>query len=334
MTDALLTVRDLRVDVVTADSAVRVVDGVSLTVDRGEVVGLVGESGCGKSMTAASILQLFATPQIRIAGGEIELAGTGRLDGMSDHELRAVRGAQVGMVFQDPSTFLDPVMSVGAHVGESIRCHTGKKPPPERIHELLRQMGLPDVESLARRYPHQLSGGQRQRVLIAAALAMNPSLLIADEPSTALDVTVQAALLRLVRRLCDAMSLGVLFITHDLGVIAELCDRVYVMYAGKVVEARRIEELFADPRHPYTQGLLHAARTTDGGALDLFAIPGTVPELHRMPSGCRFHPRCPVALPVCEEETPADVPVGAGHAACWRATGSDTTQAWQVVHDG
>jgi peptide/nickel transport system ATP-binding protein len=316
---AVLAIRNLAVAL--ADGT-RLVEDVSLDVDAGEIVGLVGESGSGKSMTAYAALGLFPTPQVRIAGGEIRLLGRD-LARLSPAEWRAVRGAQVGMVFQDPSSFLDPLLPAGRQVAEALLAHGERRGATARVAALLEQVELP--ASVAARYPHELSGGQRQRVLIAAALALRPALLIADEPTTALDVSVQAGILALLRRLCREMGLAVLLITHDLGVIAETCARVHVMYAGQIVEAGATEALFAAPRHPYTQGLLASLLSPAVRPAALFSIPGTVPPAARMPAGCRFHPRCPIALPdPCAARPPA------WHAAvrCWRADEPATATAW------
>ncbi len=256
--DMLLDVRGLVTEIGSRRGPVRVVDGVSLSVGRGEIVGLVGESGSGKSMTAFSIVDLFPTEAARVAAGEVWLEGTD-LRTLPPGRLREVRGARVGMVFQDPMSYLDPLMPVGRQVAESLRMHGRPAGAEARVRELLAAMDLPDPAGVARRYPHELSGGQRQRVLIAAALAMQPPLLIADEPTTALDVTVQAQILALLRRLRESMGLSVLLITHDLGVVAEVCDRVYVMNAGRVVETNDVFTLFRQPEHPYTQELLRGA---------------------------------------------------------------------------
>src|SRR3954452_20451394 len=286
--EPILDVRDLVTEIRGRRGPVRVVDEVSLTIGPGEIVGLVGESGSGKSMTAFSILGLFPTPAARSASGEILFRGQD-LRRLSESALRVFRGARIGMVFQDPSSYLDPLMPVGQQVAETLRSHGQRAGVQERVLELLEQMELPDPAAIARRYPHELSGGQRQRVLIAAALAMRPALLIADEPTTALDVTVQASILDLLARLRDTLGLSILLITHDLGIVAEVCDRVYVMYAGRVVETNEVHGLFARPRHPYTQGLLRGTLSVEAFSGDLFSIPGIVPNPRAFPSGCRFH---------------------------------------------
>ncbi len=342
----VLEVRDLVTEIQGRWGAetVRVVDGVSLSVDTGEIVGLVGESGSGKSMTAFSIIQLFPTTAARVAGGQILFQGQDLL-AVGPERLRAIRGAGIGMVFQDPTSYLDPLMPVGRQIAETLREHgarqgRGGQKEGQRVTELLALMDLPDAAGIARRYPHELSGGQRQRVLIAAALAMRPALLIADEPTTALDVTVQASMLRLLLRLRQTLGLSILLITHDLGVVAEVCDRVYVMYAGKIVETNGVAGLFARPRHPYTQGLLRGTISVEAFAGELFSVPGAVPDLSHPPSGCRFHPRCPLAAGVCLTDVPPLMPravpgprqeacpsVG-GADACWRALEPAAAHVW------
>jgi peptide/nickel transport system ATP-binding protein len=307
----------------------RLVDDVSLRVAPGEVVGLVGESGSGKSMTAYAALGLFPTAEARIAAGEVRLEGRD-LTRLTPPEWRQVRGARVGMVFQDPSSFLDPLLPAGRQVAEALVAHGEAHGAGARVRTLLDQVELP--QSVAARYPHELSGGQRQRVLIAAALAMRPALLIADEPTTALDVSVQAGILALLRRLRLDTGLAVLLITHDLGVIAETCDRVYVMYAGQIVETATTAALFEAPRHPYTQGLLASLLDPAVRRDTLFSIPGAVPPARAMPAGCRFHPRCPLALPDPCAATPPPLrayrPIGADR--CWRSGEPAAASAWRV----
>jgi peptide/nickel transport system ATP-binding protein len=319
----VLELRDLVTEIRGVRGLVRPVDGVSLTVRAGQVVGLVGESGSGKSMTAFSVMRLFPTKAARVTGGEILLrGGDGRvrdLRRLGPDAMRAVRGREVGMIFQDPASYLNPVLTVGRQLEQQLQAHGLGQGADARIAELLADVGLsPEV---ARRYAHELSGGQCQRVGIASALACRPALVVADEPTTALDVTIQAQVLRLLARLQRDQGVAMLLITHDLGVVAEVCDHVYVMYAGRIVEEGPVEDLFARPRHPYTQGLL-------AGVLDLLeprpirvSIEGSVPDLVRPPSGCRFHPRCPHAMPVCAREAPPLLPRDAaaalGHSACW-----------------
>ena len=310
----VLELVDVTTEIRSVRGRVRPVDRVSLHVDAGEVVGVVGESGSGKSMTAFSIMQLFPTKAASVVAGEIRLDGRD-LRGLRSEALRRVRGKDVAMIFQDAASYLNPVLTVGAQLEQQLQAHGMGASAPRRIAELLRDVGL--TPEVARRYPHELSGGQCQRVGIASALACRPSLVIADEPTTALDVTIQAQVLRLMARLQREHDLALLLITHDLGVVAEVCDRVYVMYAGQVVEHAPVQQLFAEPQHPYTQGLL-------AGVLDLLdpkpitaAIKGSVPDLRAPPSGCRFHPRCPYVMERCAREAPPLRPRGAGEAACW-----------------
>jgi peptide/nickel transport system ATP-binding protein len=297
---------------------------VSLTVGAGEIVGLVGESGSGKSMTAYATMGLFPTPRARIAAGSVRLEGR-ELTGLSPAAWRGIRGARIGMVFQDPSSFLDPLLPAGRQVAEALVVHGAGRGAAARVRALLDQVELP--ASVAARYPHELSGGQRQRVLIAAALAMRPALVVADEPTTALDVSVQAGILALLRRLCAELRLAVLLITHDLGVIAQTCARVHVMYAGQIVEVGDTAGLFAAPRHPYTQGLLRSLLDAHGPRRPLFSIPGTIPAAGARPAGCAFHPRCPRAVPspCAERMPPLAAPLG---VRCFRAEEPGAAQAW------
>jgi len=312
--DHALELRAVTTEIRSVRGRVRPVEGVSLHVRPGEVVGVVGESGSGKSMTAFSVLQLFPTKAAKVIAGEIRLGGRDLLQ-LRGEELRRVRGRDVGMIFQDAASYLNPVLTVGAQLHQQLAAHGLAAGAERRITELLRDVGL--TAEVAKRYPHELSGGQCQRVGIASALACDPALVIADEPTTALDVTIQAQVLRLMARLQRERGLALLLITHDLGVVAEVCDRVYVMYAGQIVEEAPVEQLFADPQHPYTQGLL-------AGVLDLLepkpitaAIKGSVPDLRSPPSGCRFHPRCPHALARCSTDTPPLIDQGGRQAACW-----------------
>ena len=311
---SVLELRDVTTEIRSLRGRVRPVEGVSLRVGAGEVVGLVGESGSGKSMTAFSVLQLFPTKAARVIGGEVLLAGRDLLR-LRDDALRRVRGREVAMIFQDAASYLNPVLTVGAQLQQQLQAHSMAQDAQVRIAALLRDVGL--TPEVAQRFPHELSGGQCQRVGIASALACHPALVIADEPTTALDVTIQAQVLRLLGRLQRERELALLLITHDLGVVAEVCDRVYVMYAGQIVEEAPVERLFAEPQHPYTQGLL-------AGVLDLLdpkpiqaAIQGSVPDLRAPPSGCRFHPRCPHALERCRVDAPPLVARDASRSACW-----------------
>ena len=305
---ALLEIDTLQVAVAGGPT---LVGGISLSVASGQTLGLVGESGSGKSMTAHAVLGLFPAPSIRVTGGAIRLEGVD-LTRLSADARRRLRGRRIGMVFQDPSSFLDPLLTAGRHIAEAFRAHGVTTDLAARIQAALARVDLP--ASVAGRFPHELSGGQRQRVLIAAALAMDPAVLIADEPTTALDVTVQAGILDLLRREAVARGLGVLLITHDLGVVAETCNEVAVMYAGRIVEQATVHRLFRTPRHPYTQGLL-ASVLDPGRDAAPFAMPGAVPPSHAMPAGCRFHPRCPLVADQCRTIPPAMV----DGVACWRA---------------
>ncbi|MDX1673560.1 MAG: ABC transporter ATP-binding protein [Longimicrobiales bacterium] len=314
---ALLEVDGLRTWFHTDAGVARAVDGVSLRVDRGEVVGVVGESGSGKSVTALSIMGLVPDPG-RVETGRVVLAGR-ELTSLSQKELREVRGNDIAMIFQEPMTSLNPVYPVGYQIAESLRVHRGTKKDAAhaRAVELLDRVGIPDPGRRSSEYPHQLSGGMRQRVMIAMALANEPALLIADEPTTALDVTIQAQILELLLRLRTELGMAVLLITHDLGVVAETCDRVVVMYGGQVVEEGPVEAVFDDPAHPYTRGLLAAVPRPDARGRDLAVIPGTVPSPTEWPDGCRFRPRCPWAWDRCERLPELLAARDGQRARCW-----------------
>jgi len=330
MTATLLDIRKLSVDIARGRRALRVVNDVSLTVEPGEAVGLVGESGSGKSMTAFAVMNLFPSPLARVAAGQVVLNGQD-LTSLPADALRRVRGAQVGMVFQDPTSYLDPLMPVGRQIAEPLRAHGRTDGIDARVLELLDLMELPQAVAVARKYPHELSGGMRQRILIAAALAMKPALLIADEPTTALDVTVQAGILKLLTKLRRELQLGILLITHDLAVVAETCQRVNVMYAGQIIEADAVGPLFKAPRHPYTQGLLASILSPASRAHSLFSIPGGVPIAGQWPSGCRFHPRCPIARPgVCDVLAPELVARGSGADRCHLGGEAVAADAWRT----
>jgi oligopeptide/dipeptide ABC transporter ATP-binding protein len=319
MTD-LLEVRDLSVSFETSRGPVRVLDGVSLSVREGEVVGLVGESGSGKSVTALSILGLLPE-QGRIDGGQIRLDGRDLLP-LPEREWLRVRGRQIAMVFQEPMTSLNPLLPVGFQVAEVVEAHLGlgRREALARAVELFRDVGIPDPGRRVRDYPHQLSGGMRQRVMIAMAMACRPRLLIGDEPTTALDVTIQAQILALLRDLGRAAGTAVLLISHDLGVVAAMASRVIVMYAGQVVEEAPAGELFREPRHPYTRLLLAVVPGVREKRARLSAIAGSIPAPSAMPVGCRFHPRCPAAIPLCREAAPTlDAHGPDRRVRCWRA---------------
>jgi len=317
----LLEVRDLRITFPTPGAPARPVDGVSFQLDQGQTLALVGESGCGKSLTGLSLLRLVPPPGTIVPGSTLLLEGRDLLT-LDESGIRKVRGRRIGMVFQDPMTSLNPVLRVGDQVAEGIRAHfdTPAREARERAVALLREVGIPDPERRARNYPHQLSGGMRQRVMIAIALACEPDILIADEPTTALDVTVQAQILEILDRLRQARGMAVLLITHDLGVVAETADDVAVMYAGQVVESCTVRDAFEKTRHPYTAGLLHSLPRLGEVHETLRVIPGTVPNPVAFPSGCRFHPRCPVAVDRCRTDAPTLETIEPGHQVrCWRA---------------
>ncbi len=320
--DTLLQVTDLQTHFATEDGVVRAVQGLSFSIGAGETVAIVGESGCGKSVTSMSILRLVPEPPGKIAGS-IRFQGR-ELLALSEAEMRALRGKDIAMIFQEPKTSLNPVLTVGRQIGETLRLHEGLDGAraTARVVELLTLVGIPAPERRVREYPHQLSGGMRQRVMIAMALACNPKLLIADEPTTALDVTIQAQILDLMRDLKRRVGAAIMLITHDLGVVAEMAERVVVMYAGRKVEEAPASSLFARPLHPYTQGLLAAvpklgSSLGEAGRGRLTEIPGQVPSLRRPIVGCAFAGRCPYVMEVCRQVTPAVTDAGAGHlAAC------------------
>jgi peptide/nickel transport system ATP-binding protein len=317
----LLEVEDLRIAFVTAPGTSHPVDGVSFSLQRGELLALVGESGCGKSLTSLALLRLVPPPGQILPGSAIRLDGTDVL-ALGTSDLRSIRGRRVGMIFQDPMTSLNPVFTVADQISESVRAHqrVSKRAARARALALLQEVGIPDPVERLDNYPHQLSGGMRQRVMIAIALASEPELLIADEPTTALDVTVQAQILELLDRLRAARGMAVLLITHDLGIVAGRADRVAVMYAGRLVEEARTADLFARPSHPYTKGLLASVPRITGPVTRLTPIAGNVPAPTAWPSGCRFHPRCPAALPRCASEDPPAFPIEDGHRMrCWLA---------------
>ncbi len=316
---SLLEVDQLQVHLFTNRGIVRAVDGISFSLEAGRSLGIVGESGCGKTMTALALMRLIPVPPARIVGGSIRFDGEDVV-AMDDARLRALRGNKIAMIYQDPMTTLNPVLTVGEQIAESVRLHRGdgRNAAFLRAVEMLKLVGIPDPDRVARAYPHQLSGGMRQRAVIAMALACDPKLLIADEPTTALDVTIQAQILELLRRLRDDLGTGIILITHDLGVIADLVDEVVVMYAGKLVEHAPVRQLFAAPQHPYTRGLLRSVPSLDMRERRLKTIDGTVPPAHAMPEGCRFNPRCALVMDTCREKEPPLVAVGNGTlAACW-----------------
>lgn len=300
MSEPLLAIRDFRLDFRSGTGWTRVVDGLSLTVGEGETLCLVGESGCGKSVTALSVSRLLPSPPARVSGGEIRLQGRD-VHAMSLAEIRKVRGAVVSYVFQEPGASLNPVMRIGGQIMESLKLHRREAATEAEVIRLLKWVGIPAPESRVRDYPHQLSGGMQQRVMIAMALASEPRLLIADEPTTALDVTIQAQILDLLRDLKARMGMAVLLITHNLGIVRDLADRVAVMYAGQVVEEAPAKDLLRRPWHPYTRALMQSVPELGHSRERLRAIPGTVPAPGEWPAGCRFAPRCPIAKPECTQ---------------------------------
>ncbi|MCH2393920.1 MULTISPECIES: ABC transporter ATP-binding protein [Oceanibaculum] len=317
----LLDVRGLVTEFHSSEGVFKAVDGVSFAVARGETLGIVGESGCGKSVTSLSVMGLIPRPPGKIPAGEIVFEGRDLLT-LSSREMRDVRGNDISMIFQEPMTSLNPVYTVGQQIMEGILLHEdiSEAEARERAIEMLRLVRIPSPESRVDDFPHQMSGGMRQRVMIAMALACNPKLLIADEPTTALDVTIQAQILDLMRDLRERTGTAIMLITHDLGVIAELADRVVVMYAGKVVEEARVGDLFTDPQHPYTLGLLGSIPKLDVEEERLATIEGSVPNPYNMPAGCKFNPRCPFADDKCRQEVPVLAEVKPGHkVACWKA---------------
>src|SRR5688572_305567 len=325
MATPLLEVVDLKTYFFTRDGVVRAVDGVSFSVNTGETLAVVGESGCGKSVTSLSILRLIASPPGRIVSGKVRFEGRDLLD-LSEREMRAVRGNEISMIFQEPMTSLNPVLTIGRQIAESLKLHRGLSTRAATQHAIamLRLVNMPEPERRVTQYPHQLSGGMRQRVMIAMALACDPRLLIADEPTTALDVTIQAQILDLMRALKDKTGAAIVLITHDLGVVAEMAQRVVVMYAGRKVEEAPVAQLFAQPRHPYTLGLLKSIPRLDHALIAapqrLAEIPGTVPSLRDEPVGCTFAPRCSYATNRCRAEYPPLEAKAAGHfAACWHS---------------
>jgi peptide/nickel transport system ATP-binding protein len=322
MGERLLEIKGLKTHFFTEEGVVRAVDGIDLHIDRGETLGVVGESGCGKTVTALSVMKLIPMPPGKIVEGQMLYEGRD-LVALPPAQMRKVRGKEISMVFQEPMTSLNPVFTIGEQIAEAIRLHEGlgRRAAMDKTVDMLKLVHIPNPERRVREYPHQLSGGMRQRVMIAMALSCNPKLLIADEPTTALDVTIQAQILELLNELKAKLGMAVMLITHDMGVIAETAQRVMVMYAGKVVEEAPVKELFKEPLHPYTQGLLRSIPRIDTAATHkkrLEAIPGVVPSLLNLPKGCSFEPRCPHAKPVCKDQDPVLKEVRRGHrVSCW-----------------
>jgi peptide/nickel transport system ATP-binding protein/oligopeptide transport system ATP-binding protein len=313
----LLEIKGLKTHFFTQDGTVKAVDGVSFEIGHGQTLGVVGESGCGKSITSLSVMRLIERPG-KIVEGEINLNGDNLLD-KSDEEIRDIRGDQVSMIFQEPMTSLNPVFTCGDQISEAVQQHTAatQREGMERAIEMLALVGIPDSRRRAREYPHQLSGGMRQRVMIAMALSTDPDLLIADEPTTALDVTIQAQILQVMRDLREKNRMAIMLITHDLGVVAEMADEVVVMYSGKVVERGDVRTIFGSPHHPYSQGLLHSIPRLDERVDRLEVIKGTVPSPYNLPTGCLFKRRCPYRMAVCDTPPPMRQ-LNEGHTSrCW-----------------
>ena len=317
MPSALLSVQNLKVEFPTRKGPLTAVNGISFDIAPGEVLGVVGESGAGKSLTGAAIIGLLEPPG-RIAGGQILLKGT-RIDNLPPEDLRRLRGKRIGMIFQDPLTSLNPLYRIGEQLVETIRTHDPMTAGKARIKaiDLLAEVGIPAPETRIDAYPHQFSGGMRQRVVIALALAGKPELIIADEPTTALDVSVQAQVIALLKTLCKDHGTAVMLITHDMGVIAETADRVAVLYAGEIAEIGPVRAVIKAPKHPYTEGLMGSIPSIDGKEARLVQIPGAMPRLGAIPSGCSFHPRCDRAFAKCTAHSPRLVDAGATRAACW-----------------
>ncbi|MEG0075975.1 MAG: ABC transporter ATP-binding protein [Eubacterium sp.] len=317
----LLEVKDLKTYFYTEEGVVKSVDGVSFSVDKGKTLGVVGESGCGKSITSLSIMQLVETPPGKIVGGEIIFKGENLLE-KDKEEMRKIRGKEIAMIFQEPMTSLNPVYTVGDQIMEAVLIHEDvtKEQARQRAIEMMDLVKIPDAEKRLNAYPHEFSGGMRQRVMIAMALSCNPEFLICDEPTTALDVTIQAQILNLINELKDKMHTSVMMITHDLGVIAEVADDVMIMYAGQVVEYADVQTIFEKPLHPYTVGLLNCIPRIDGSSEKLATIKGMVPSSNDMPEGCLFCPRCEEAKAICHEKRPGIVNIDGHQVRCFKYT--------------
>lgn len=321
MGNTILEIKGLRTHFFTDDGVVPAVDGVDFKIKRGETLGIVGESGCGKSVTCLSVLRLIPQPPGRIVGGEIIFRDENLLD-KSEEEMRRIRGNAISMIFQEPMTSLNPVFTVGNQLMEVIRLHQGlsRKAAQEKAVEMLKLVGIPLPEQRINAFPHQLSGGMRQRVMIAMAISCNPELLFADEPTTALDVTIQAQILALMKELQQKLGTAIMLITHDLGVVAEMADNILVMYAGQVVEGADAKTLFKNPLHPYTVGLLESIPRMDVEQEELYVIKGMIPNPAEMPAACRFHPRCEEARPICRKHEPVLVSFSGRQIRCWKYT--------------
>lgn len=318
--DVVLEVEDLRTYFQTRWGTVKAVDGVSFSLKRGEVLGIVGESGSGKSVTMLSLMRLIPTPPGRIVSGKIMLDGEDLVE-MPEAQVAKLRGSKIALIIQDPMTSLNPVFSIGNQVSEAIKIHQDipRRGVLDRTLDVLRKVNIPAAESRVRDYPHQMSGGMRQRVVGAISISCEPSVLIADEPTTSLDVTIQAQYLRLLRDLQRDSNLALIFITHDFGIVAKMCDKVAVMYAGKIVEQGNVRDIFNNPSHPYTEALLASVPKLEEDVDRLYAIEGQPPTLHDLPPGCPFAERCQYVMDRCREEYPSEITVSAGHSAsCWR----------------
>ena len=319
MSETLIKVKNLVTSFKSSEGPIRVLDGVSFSIDKGKVLGIVGESGCGKSITSLSIMRLLPQPNGYIESGEILYNGVD-LTKLSSSEMEALRGNDISMIFQEPMTALNPVFSIGSQIGEVLEVHKNLKGRErrEKTIEMLKLVGIPRPDKIVDEYPHQLSGGMRQRVMIAMALSCGPKLLIADEPTTALDVTIQVQILELIKSLKDNLNTSVMFITHDLGVIAEMADEVAVMYLGRIVEYTTVDDIFENPMHPYTMGLLCARLVNVKKCDKLTCIPGMVPTLNNRPKGCAFSPRCTKCMDICKEEMPELKQIKPNHKVrCW-----------------
>jgi peptide/nickel transport system ATP-binding protein len=319
MAEKLLEIKNLQTHFTSDRGVVRAVDGVNITVYKGETVGVVGESGCGKSVTSLSVMRLLKDTPGKIVGGTIEFEGKNLVE-ISEKEMRMIRGNEIAMIFQEPMTSLNPVYKIGRQLEESVMLHLkySQKKAREHAIKMLQLVGIPRAEEIVDEYPYQLSGGMRQRVMIAMAMACKPKLLIADEPTTALDVTIQAQILDLMRKLRKESDSSIMMITHDLGVVAEMCDRVVVMYAGKVVEEADVYTIFENPKHPYTKGLLESVPKLGQKTQRLDSIPGNVPTPGNMPDGCKFAPRCSKVMDICKKQDPELTMVNQNHTCrCW-----------------
>ncbi len=314
----VLEVKGLTTEFLGRKKAVTVVDGIDFTVQKGETLGIVGESGCGKSVTSLSIMRLLGKNG-KVVAGRVLFEGKDTLQ-LEEREMRTIRGNRLAMIFQEPMTSLNPVLTIGRQIGEVLKLHTslGQEERKRRAIQLIAQVGIPRAQEIYGEYPHRLSGGMRQRVMIAMAMACRPQLLIADEPTTALDVTIQAQMLGLIREMREETGMSVMLITHDLGVVAEMCDRVLVMYAGQVIESADVRTLLRHPKHPYTQGLIRSVPQHSRGGKRLYAIAGNVPSPGEWPAGCRFAPRCSEAMPICHQRRPELLNMPDGSACrCW-----------------